>query len=227
MSGWKETLKKALEFPLPGEKAQELMAPTVRYTGNGVPDQSKARDSSVLILLYPHHQRLYIPFIQRPDYNGVHGGQISLPGGKCETFDNNKWETALRETHEELGIDTSDIEYMGVLTPLYIPNSNFIVHPYVGHLPRQPIFNPSPFEVKEVLEISIQTLFKEADSQNIVVKNINGHEIQAPCFESNGSKIWGATAMILSELNIVFRKHMPRWANALHSYNAHIAQVSP
>ena len=227
MSGWKETLKKALELPLPGEKAQNLMAPSIRYTGNGIPDRSLARDSSVLILLYPHFLRLYIPFIQRPDYQGAHGGQISLPGGKCESCDSNNWETALRETREELGIETSDVEYLGVLTPLYIPNSNFIVHPYVGYLPRQPIFNPSPFEVKKVLEFSIQTLFRDANSQNLVTKRVNGHEIQAPCFESEGSKVWGATAMILSELNVIFKENLPRWANALHSYNAHISQESP
>mgnify|MGYP000906998890 CR=1 FL=1 len=226
MSNWKKVLKEALTEPLPGYDAQKLMAPSNRFSNDDTIPSDDARISSVLLLIFPKHKRLFIPFIQRHKYKGAHSGQISLPGGKREANDKTNWDTAIRETREELGIDTSDIEYIGKLSPIYIPISNFIVHPYVGYLPYTPKFKPNEREVKEVLEVSIPKLFIEADSSNSFKKTIKDHEIVAPCFMVNEKRIWGATAMILSELNIIFRERLPRWANALHSYSAHNARGS-
>ncbi|MGQ1946026.1 NUDIX hydrolase [Geofilum sp. OHC36d9] len=226
MIGWKYSLIKALQRPLPGEKAHLMMAPSVRYTGSGTPDPASARDSSVLILLYPKQKRWTIPFIQRPDYKGVHGGQVSLPGGKYETSDTNSWETALRETREELGIKTDKIQFLGSLTNLYIPNSNFLVHPYIGYLPYRPNFHPCPYEVSEILEIPVPALFHGADHPKILEMNINNRKVVAPCFNWNGHTLWGATAMIMNELNIIFRENMPQWANSLHSYNDYTSPES-
>lgn len=223
MFAWKDSIKKVLEPPLPGEKAQELMAPNIRLTGSWSGDRVNARDSSVLILVYPTHHNIVVPFIQRPDYQGVHGGQVSLPGGKCEGTDGSFWETALRETREELGIDTSKIEFLGQLSQIYIPNSNFIVSPQVGFLPSRPVFNPNHYEVSEVFEVSVMDFFKPMKVKRFE-KIINGLNLEAPYFDANGKQIWGATAMMLSELIEAFRQKAPDWISALHSGNAHIAQ---
>ncbi|GAO30948.1 NUDIX hydrolase [Geofilum rubicundum] len=152
MLSWKTSLRNALQPPLPGLKAQEKMAPSERLKRYNSSDTSEAIQSSVLILLYPSDQGLKIPFIQRPLYQGPHSGQISLPGGKREKTDKDNWDTALRETREELGISTESVEYIGELTQIYIPNSHFHVSPQVGYIHKNLRFNPSPFEVSEVIE---------------------------------------------------------------------------
>lgn len=225
MFAWKNSIIKALEPPLPGEQAQKLMAPSVRFTEKHPLNKENAKYSSVLILVYPTHHNIVVPFIQRPDYPGVHGGQISLPGGKCESEDGSFWETALRETREELGIDTSRIEFLGELSHIYIPNSNYIVSPQVGFLCQRPVFNPNHFEVAEIFEVSVKDFFLPQKIKRFE-KEINAHKLVAPYFDANGKQIWGATAMILSEMIEAFRQKAPDWINALHSCNVHIAQES-
>jgi 8-oxo-dGTP pyrophosphatase MutT (NUDIX family) len=214
-----------LEAPLPGEKAHELMAPNVRYTGNGTFEKDKARQSSVLILIYPTHHNIVVPFIQRPDYPGAHGGQICLPGGKCENEDTSFWETALRETREELGIDTTEVENLGKLSTIYIPNSNFMVSPQVGFLSHRPVFNPNHFEVSEIFEVPVGDFFLPQKIKKFERK-VNDINLEAPYFDANGKQIWGATAMILSEMIEAFRQIAPDWITALHSCNVHTSQES-
>lgn len=223
---WKDSIKRALQPPLPGEGAQSLMAPSVRFTGNCVVDRNQARYSSVLILIYPTHHHILVPFIQRPEYPGIHGGQVSLPGGKCEPEDQSFWETALRETREELGIDTTDIEFLGELSQIYIPNSNYIVAPQVGFLPARPVFHPNPYEVAEVFEVSVKDFFQPLKIKRFE-KRVNGQPLTAPYFDVNGKQIWGATAMMLSELIEAFKQRSPGWLSALHSGSAHTAPESP
>lgn len=226
MFAWKNSIKKALEPPLPGEDAQLIMAPNIRFTGSCLVNRNKALYSSVLILIYPTHHNIVVPFIQRPDYPGVHGGQICLPGGKCESSDGTFWATALRETQEEFGIEVSDIEFLGELSQIYIPNSNYIVSPQVGFLPSRPVFNPNSFEVSEVFEVSVRDFFQPLKIKKFK-RSVNGNIIEAPYFDANGRQIWGATAMILSEMIEAFRQRSSDWLNALHSCNVHIAQGSP
>jgi 8-oxo-dGTP pyrophosphatase MutT (NUDIX family) len=225
MLSWKTSLRNALKPPLPGLAAQEKMAPSERLRRYNTEDQSEAIQSSVLILLYPSEQGLKIPFIQRPLYQGPHSGQISLPGGKCEKADKNNWETALRETREELGISTESVEYLGELTQIYIPNSHFYVSPQVGYIHKNLQFNPSPFEVSEVIEASAHLLLTQTYKTK-KIHHIQGITIEAPYYDANGKHIWGATAMILSELIEVFKDRAPYWANALRSCNAHTSQES-
>jgi 8-oxo-dGTP pyrophosphatase MutT (NUDIX family) len=225
MVSWKTSLRNALKPPLPGLAAQEKMAPSERLKRYNPEEPSKAINSSVLILLYPSEQGLRIPFIQRPLYQGPHSGQISLPGGKCEKTDKNNWETALRETREELGICTDIVEYIGELTQIYIPNSHYYVSPQVGYIHKNLQFNPSPFEVSEVIEASAQQLLVQP-YQIKKIHHIQGITIEAPFYDVNGKHIWGATAMILSELIEIIKTKAPYCANALRSCNAHTAQES-
>ncbi len=191
-------LRIGLSGTLPGTNSHKKMFPNVRFTGKKQPDKLNSKKSSVLILLYPKNNTLYIPFIQRHIYNGAHSGQISLPGGKYELSDKNLKHTALRETEEEIGIKPDSIEILGQLSSIYIPNSNFNVMPYIGFTNNTPVFTPDPFEVHSIIEAPLSKLI-DPYSLDRYEKVINGVQIVAPCFNINNHKIWGATAMIISE----------------------------
>lgn len=200
------TLKKQLQGNLPGSQAHRLMSPNVRFTGKLNPDQNSIRESGVLILLYKKNNVLHIPFIKRPQYNGAHSGQVSLPGGKYEPEDLNLMATALRETQEEIGINPDKIEILGQLTTIYIPNSNFNVSPFVGYLSENPIFHPNSIEVETIIEASLTQIIAP-ETIEYFEKIINDHTIKAPFFNINNHQIWGATAMIISELKEIIQNH--------------------
>jgi len=199
-----DALKHLLSGPLPGKEAQDLMSPSIRSTGNQVGNPEDARPGSVLVLLYQRDNQWMVPFIQRPVYDGVHSGQISFPGGKCEEDDEGYFFTALRETQEEIGISPEDVEWLGALTPLYIPNSNFFVYPFVGWVDKPPVFHPDPTEVDEVIEVPLENLLDDRYVKRFSEK-INDTMISAPYYEAGNRKIWGATAMMLSEMLEVVR----------------------
>jgi 8-oxo-dGTP pyrophosphatase MutT (NUDIX family) len=215
-------LTEHLQSDLPGLYAQNKMSPNVRFTGKIPPNKKLTRESSVLILLYPKNNQIFIPFIQRPRYNGAHSGQVSLPGGKHEPTDSNLLQTALRETKEEIGINTDDIKIMGKLSHIHIPNSNFNVWPYVGYTTNLPVFFPDPIEVESIIEAPLNKLLKPSTIE-VSEQKINDHIIKAPYFNINNYQIWGATAMIISELiEIIHNNNLI----ASDSYNAHNAQES-
>lgn len=188
-------LERKLKEELPGLKAQVLMAPEKRpflaAPGKPVP-------AAVLILLFQRDEEWYTVFIKRNDYDGPHGGQISLPGGRMERYDSSLQETALRETQEELGIPSGRIRILGNLTPLHIPASNYMVHPFVGEYKGIPSWQPDIAEVKYVIEARLSQLL---DEKNVKFKKIfsGDNAWNAPFYDMNGEEIWGATAMIMSE----------------------------
>jgi len=188
---------------LPGFEAQNLMSPSILDHALKTSDPSIARDSSVLLLFYPHNGQLYIPFMKRTTGNNSHSGQISLPGGKYEESDANRTITAIRETNEELGVDCKKIKILGFLTELYIPVSNFMVLPVLGYCEKRPEFKLNEFEVEEIIEMPVSQLLGKENISNFTI-NKNGFEIHAPYFQAKEHKIWGATAMILSELREMF-----------------------
>lgn len=194
-----EDLQRKLKNPLPGIEAQSAMMPVESTKERfDLPDKNVKR-GGVLLLLYQQNNEVYIPLTQRHDYGGVHGGQVSLPGGKLEDQDQDIIATALRETHEEIGISQEMIAVLGTLTDLYIPPSNFRVTPVVGYIQESPDFIIDPREVKELIETPVQYIL---DEQNLKRKDIlvrNGMRINAPYFDIHGKTVWGATAMILSE----------------------------
>ena len=155
-------------------------------------------DAAVMALLYPSGREPHLVFIKRNAYDGPHSAQISFPGGAREKGDPSLQHTAIRETREELGIN-GKMEVLGSLTPLYIPVSNFMVYPFVGCMSEAPVFDPDPSEVQYVVEASMETLL---DPMNRDSETLFHHEmhIQAPFYRVGKEKIWGATAMILSEL---------------------------
>lgn len=188
---------------LPGFEAQKLMSPSIRDHALKTSDPSIARDSSVLLLFYLKDGQLHLPFIKRTTGNTSHSGQISLPGGKYEESDANRTITAVRETNEELGVDCKKIKILGFLTELYIPVSNFMVLPVLGYCEKRPDFKLNEFEVEEIIEMPVAQLFAEDNISKFSIEK-NGFKIHAPYFPANEHKIWGATAMILSELREIF-----------------------
>ena len=199
-----EILKNLFSKPLPGVKAQELMSASRRFTGVKKPDPETARDSSVFILLFQKNKKWNFPLIKRSEYNGVHSGQISLPGGKYEPADRDLIQTAYRETKEEIGIPPDKIIYIGTLTTLYIPNSNFNVTPHVGLITSPPRFLRNEREVEEIITVPVNVLL-DTSGIRYFTREINNTVITAPYYPYQNHKIWGATAMILSEFAEVIR----------------------
>ncbi len=211
-------LKNILSQPLPGTAAQDIMAPTARFTGKVLPNKTHARKSSVFILLYQKEGRWTIPFIKRQVYEGVHSGQISFPGGKQELYDENLLATAYRETQEEIGVEANEIEHVGSLSSIYIPNSNFYVYPQVGLLKSPPCFKPDCREVEMILEVAIDDLMNPS-CINEFSKIVNDINLRAPYFEISSYQIWGATAMMLSEFLEIIRINLTQLNWLTPSYN--------
>ncbi len=194
-------LKAELALPLPGKQVQLRMTSNRRVREMMESRQlDQAIKSSVLVLLYPGKENAQPSFVVtlRSIYNGVHSGQISLPGGRFELTDENLLQTALRETKEEIGIDPEQVTIIGQLTELYIPPSNYLVQPFVGFTTKHPFFFPQQNEVEKIIEIPVHLLL---DERNVKEKEIiiGGTQFTAPSFVIDGAIIWGATAMILNE----------------------------
>lgn len=191
---------------LPGTDVQWQMASSDRFVKNfpRIPGED-ARVAAVLVLFYPENGTVYTVLMQRPDYNGVHSGQISFPGGKKEPGDNDVIQTALREAHEETGIDPSKVIILGMLTPLYIPVSNMIVTPVTGWISEKPLSNYKSDEVVFLIEADLKTLLDPS-----IIKSkpfeIRGELVDIKYFDYRGNTIWGATAMILHELLFIIRR---------------------
>jgi 8-oxo-dGTP pyrophosphatase MutT (NUDIX family) len=199
-----EQLIKALQQELPGLKAQLKMLP-----GNRPPlpfhKPENAKESAVLILLYQSENIIKVCFIKRPADGTVHAGQISLPGGKMEKSDKDLIVTALRETSEEIGVDVHHIRILGTLTNLYVPVSNYSIQPVIGFSLSKPDFVINNSEVDELIEVPLKQLL---DSENCKTGQVEAGKaiFEAPIYAINGHKIWGATAMILSEFIEVYKK---------------------
>ena len=129
-----EYLQQRLQLPLPGPENHKKMASYARVTAQQALEQKlKVRLSAVMILLYPENDTIHTVLMQRPKSEGVHSAQMAFPGGRKEPFDVDLGATALRETEEEIGVNTEQITVLGALTQIYIPPSNYIVKPYIGY----------------------------------------------------------------------------------------------
>lgn len=202
-----EALQNKLKDDLPGTRAHELMMPTpVNAPRFSYKVREDARQSSVMILLYPNSNIAYLPLILRPTYTGAHSGQVSLPGGKEEPGDPSREYTALREMEEEIGVSANDVVLLGNLTEIYVAASNFRVLPVVGYLNYQPDFIPETKEVAEILISPLESIIA-IDQKKEKEMLIGGQfAINSPYFDINGKVVWGATAMILSELATIIRE---------------------
>jgi 8-oxo-dGTP pyrophosphatase MutT (NUDIX family) len=206
MIGTIDRLRSKLAGPLPGRVAQERMTGRVRPMPEVIPEH--ARDSAVLQFLFPINNELHLLLMRRTEDGRAHSGQISFPGGRHEPEDASLMITALREAEEEVGIIASEVHVLGALTPMYIPISYFMVHPFVGWSDKRPDYLPSKNEVSEILEVPVAYLFNPDNkiTTDVQPSSMPGVTFTVPAYNlPQGGFIWGATAMMLSELEEVFQ----------------------
>jgi 8-oxo-dGTP pyrophosphatase MutT (NUDIX family) len=197
-----ERLREALKGPLPGhDRFLEL-------SGYKRPDLERARqldppprESAVLALLHPRAGIWHTLLMLRPPYEGVHGGQVSFPGGRREPEDESLEHTALREFMEETGARGTAIEVLGTLSAVYIPPSRSLVTPYVGVATALAPLDPDPREVAELIDVPLHQLLRpDILKQREQYIQVLGRPTQIPYFDVNGHVVWGATAMMIAEL---------------------------
>jgi 8-oxo-dGTP pyrophosphatase MutT (NUDIX family) len=201
-----DALVQRLGEPLPGREAQFRMAAAHRMPPGFSPDVSRARLGGVLIALYPDQGTVRTVLMKRPDYSGAHSGQVSFPGGKMEPSDTDIIATALREAEEEVGLIQGSVRVLGQLSELYIPVSNFLVHPVVGVLERPPILVPNQKEVERILLPELHHFLRTDIIGERHIPVMNGLKVKAPFYDVEGQTVWGATAMILSEFTEILQQ---------------------
>jgi 8-oxo-dGTP pyrophosphatase MutT (NUDIX family) len=199
-----EQLRTELRNPLPGKEIHRRMLPPDRLQET-FPENGDSRQGAVLLLLFPQDQKLNLVFIRRPSSMKYHAGQIAFPGGGTEPEDADLQETAIREATEEIGIDGTQVEILGELSPLYVIVSNFTVHAFVGWAPFIPSFQINPGEVDALFIIPIENLIQRSSIQFQEVDTQYGKK-EFPGYFVNDIFIWGATGMILTEFIEVYRK---------------------
>lgn len=204
---FEKQLKLSLQS-LPGAEAQYVMAPVKRQKLEDLLAQNpNPKKSAVLILVTAVGNEISIILTKRTSGRGPHSGQISFPGGRYEQGDVSLINTALREANEEINLNTDEVNILGSMTELFIPVSNFLVHPVVATAFPQPDLNPNEKEVEQIFYLTLSTL---QDEKLIKRKNFistSRGEIEAPYFDINGFEIWGATAMILSEFKALIGRN--------------------
>jgi 8-oxo-dGTP pyrophosphatase MutT (NUDIX family) len=197
-----ESLKKRLAGELPGVPAQLEMAPLTRRRAPELAiDGKECAEAAVLALFYPDGKRpaaARLLLTVRPREMTRHAGQVAFPGGRREDGETLA-EAALRETEEEVSIPRGDIVLLGRLTPLFIPPSGFCVHPFVGALHQYPDLAITSDEVDDIFGVGAAELGILSNRQTMAVE-IRGALVEVPCFKLDGRSVWGATAMMLSEL---------------------------
>ena len=202
-SDFEKQLKNSL-LKLPGAEAQYLMAPIKRKPLQDLLTQNpNPIKSAVLLLVTPVENELAITLTRRASGSGPHSGQISLPGGRFEEEDISLISTALREANEEINLAIEKVNVIGSLTELFIPVSNFLVHPVVATAFPHPELKPNVKEVEQIFYLTLSTLQNEELIKRKKFISTSRGEIDAPYYDIKGYEIWGATAMILSEFKIL------------------------
>ncbi len=200
-------LESRLGEELPGEQAQFSMAPITRKRLVDVSSENyNPKQSAVLILLFPEGNSIHTILIQRGKYEGVHSGQIAFPGGQLDESDLDLKQTALRETAEEIGLLPQNISVIGSLTDIYITPSNFLVRPFVGVMYQKYDFIRDANEVDKIITVDLFALNNKNIRKEKLILHSGGNKVKTPYFEIEGLTIWGATAMMISELNEVVAK---------------------
>jgi 8-oxo-dGTP pyrophosphatase MutT (NUDIX family) len=195
-------IPKIAKETLPAANAHLKMAPVQRIEmlKSLNPDSLNPRKAAVMMLFYPKNKETHLVLIVRNTYPGIHSSQIAFPGGKVELEDINLAHTALRETEEEIGVDRNKIEVIRSFSEVYIPPSNFLVSPYLGICQSHLDFEMQPDEVAGIIELPLTDFLND---KNLVMRKLTtsyANEIDVPAFLVQEHIVWGATAMMMSEL---------------------------
>jgi 8-oxo-dGTP pyrophosphatase MutT (NUDIX family) len=195
-------IHKLVDVDLPARESHIKMAPLerIKQLEGASLNQSTARNAAVLMLFYPKNRTTHLALIKRNSYPGVHSSQIAFPGGKVELEDENLQQTALRETHEEIGVSPDNIQVLKNLTSVYIPPSNFLVHPFLGFSSTEISFVLQEDEVSGIIETPLHLLLDDSSLVSKSIETSYAKMIDVPAFQIYEHTVWGATAMMLSEL---------------------------
>ena len=196
-------LERLLKEPLPGRLGHLTMLPQP-IVEKRFSVREDHRKGAVLMLFYPDSHNSFVPFIKRPEYPGVHSGQIAFPGGKWEPSDRDLSVTALRESEEEIGVYAEKVTLLGKLSDVYIPPSNFLVSPYIGFISEKPDFKPEPKEVERIISCPFPVLLDKEIRKLTQVKGSSGPRFETPYFDIENEVVWGATAMMLGEFTYLW-----------------------
>ena len=164
-----------------------------------VPPPPGRKPASVLIPYYPAPEGLSLVFMKRPDYPGVHGDQISFPGGAREAGDKDDLETALRETEEEIGVRREDVEIWGALSSQQTLSSHFWITPFIGRIPYPYAFDIDPREVERLIIIPFSRLLAP-ETYDYGTYNWKGLDFESDLYQYGDDVIWGLTARMLNHL---------------------------
>jgi len=200
---------KIKNLPLPGSASHYKMAPLIRIKEleAGYIKKMNPKKAGVLALFYPNERKsTNLLLTLRKTYQGVHSNQIGFPGGRSEEEDLDIMQTALRETHEEVGVPPQQVSVIKSLSEIYIPPSNFEVQPFIGLYK-----DPKPFvlqesEVEALVEVSLSDFMDDAKVFTQKLSTSYAKNIDVPAFKLNGYTVWGATAMMLSEIKELLRQ---------------------
>ena len=195
------------EVDLPAVSSHVKMAPLERIKSlNEMEDFSdSAKRAAVMMLFYPKREVAHLVLIVRNTYPGVHSSQIAFPGGKVEETDSDLQETALRETFEEIGIPSDQINVVRSFSSIYIPPSNFLVFPFMGISPTELQFVLQEEEVAGIIEMPVSMLLDESIIVHKILDTSYAKAMKVPVFQIQEHAVWGATAMMLSELKDVLK----------------------
>jgi 8-oxo-dGTP pyrophosphatase MutT (NUDIX family) len=202
-SSFNKQIVKIAKLDLPGEASHHKMAPIERLQEltKIALKKNTAKKAAVMVLFYPNEAgETYLILILRKTYKGVHSAQVGFPGGKAEPEDTSTQETALRETEEEVGVPQDEIQVLKKLTEIYIPPSNFFVQPFIGVSAKTPRFIPEEKEVEALIEVPLSLFMDDSICISKTLSTSYATDIEVPAYLLNGHVVWGATAMILSEV---------------------------
>ena len=195
-----------LRQPLPGGAAHLKLVPQPPRSGwqpGVVP--ATVRPAATLALIYEDARGvLRLPLTLRTSTLPHHPGQISLPGGAVDPGETIE-EAALREAHEEVGVDISRVRVLGRLSPVHIAVSNFGLNPVLAVTDARPDFSAHAPEVERILEIEVGKLC-DASCLQMGVRLRDGKTVNYPYFDLEEVQVWGATAMVLAEVGELIKR---------------------
>tara|TARA_E500000178_G_C16962671_1_gene726819 strand:- start:264 stop:905 length:642 start_codon:yes stop_codon:yes gene_type:complete len=185
---------------LPGWNSHKKMAviPINSFTEKAFIPPKDAKQASVGIIVFKENNKLFFLLTKRTENVEHHKGQVSLPGGAIDRNETAK-NASLRETNEEIGIDSSTLESLGQLSSLYTPVSYFNIHVFLWYSKVQPQIKINNSEVDQVYKIGLDELIDNNLVSNTPI-NKSGFKINVPAYNFNECICWGATAMIITEL---------------------------